>query len=404
MVQLRAEAADLQAKIDSEVGKILAGLQNEVSVARARESAIQSSLAASQGRVQIGNENEIALRAAEREAEANRSLLASLLARQKDALSREDIESQQADARVIAAAGPPLEPSFPNTPVVLGLVFIASGIVGLLAVLVLELLDSGFRSGEQVERSTGIASLGFIPKAPLTAGQSIFDFLRDRPKSAFGEALRTLHWSISLTYPDQTPKTILITSAGASEGKTSVATCLALVQSQAGQKVVLIDADTRRSMVSNLTGIAGEPGLLDILSGRAALEAALRQVPGQPNLRIIPAGAPLPNTPNLLASQRMDKLLADLAGHYDLVIIDSPPSMAASDARILAQKADATVMVVRWAATRREMVRLALHQLRADGARIAGVVLSVVDARKHAMYSYGDSGTYAGELEKYYSG
>jgi Mrp family chromosome partitioning ATPase len=100
----------------------------------------------------------------------------------------------------------------------------------------------------------------------------------------------------------------------------------------------------------------------------------------------------------------MDALLEELAARFDLVIFDSPPVMAAADARILAQKVDAVVMAVRWGATRRESVKLALRQLEADGARATGVVLTLVDARRHAQYSYGDSGAYTGELEKYYTG
>jgi capsular exopolysaccharide synthesis family protein len=403
MVQLRAEAADLQAKIDAEINKIVAGLRNDVNMARARENAIRSSLAESQNRVEIGNENQIALRAAEREAEADRALLENLLARQKEALSREDMQSQRADARVIAAAGPPVEPSFPNRPVVLGLVFLASGFLGMLTILVLELLDRGFRSGQQIEEQTGTTSLGFIPQTPLGAGESPYEVLSKRPKSAFGEAVRTLHWSISLTAPDNPPRSVLITSAGPGEGKTSVATCLALLQHQAGQRVVVIDADTRRPTVHKVLGIDGEPGLLDVLSSRASLEAALRIVP-ETGLNVLPAGSATPNAPHLLASQRMDKLLAELLARFDLLIFDSPPVMAVSDARILARKVDATVLAVRWAATRRQAVSLALHQLRADGARIAGAVLTMVDARKHAKYSYGDSGAYTGELEKYYTG
>lgn len=403
MLQLRAELADLQANIDSEVGKIFGGLENEVSVARARESAIEGSLAASRDRAAVGNEHEIELRAAEREAEASRSLLASLLARQKESLAREDLDSQQADARIIAAAGPPLEPSFPQTPVVLGLTFLASGMLGLLAILVLELLDGGFRSGEQVERATGAPSLGFIPKANLDEARSLYALIRSRPKSSFGEAVRTLNWSISLLSPDRAPKTVLITSAQPGEGKTSIATSLALAQGIAGQRVLLIDADTRRPAVNEVTGIEREPGLLDVLSGRVPLEKAIRQLKDAP-FAVLAAGAQTPNTPSLLASQRMDSLLADVTSRFDLVVLDSPPVMAAADARILAQKVDTVVMAVRWAHTRRETVRLALRQLESDGAAATGVILTLVDARRHAKYSYGDSGAYTGELEKYYSG
>jgi capsular exopolysaccharide synthesis family protein len=405
MVQLRAEAADIKAKIDTEVAKILDGLENQASVARAREGSLQRSLNAIQDRVATGNQKEIELRAAEREAEANRSLLATLLARQKETMSQEDLGSQQADARVVAAADPPVEPSFPNVPVILGLTFLASTILGLLAILVIELLDGGFRSGEQLEQATGVASLGFIPIVPAAVPDgTILDYLRKQPKSAFGEALRTLNWSISLASPDQQPpRTVLVTSSYPGEGKTSVATCLAWVQSLAGQRVLLIDAETRRPSVHELMRMPREPGLLDVLSGRASLEEALRRQDDS-KLAVLTAGSPTPNVPSLLGSRRMEALIAECAGQFDLIVIDSPPVMVAADARILAQRADATLMVVRWARTRREPVLLSLRQLNLAGARLAGVLLNRVDVRKHARYSYGDSGAYTGTLEKYYTG
>jgi len=404
LVQLRAEAADLQAKIDTEVAKIVNGLQNEVNVARAREESLQRSLNSIQNRVATGNERQIELRAAEREAEANRSLLATLLARQKETMSQEDIDSQQADARVIAAADPPVKPSFPDVPVIMGLAFLGSTILGLLAVLIMELLDNGFRSGEQVEQSTGAGSLGFIPTAVgRDSGQDILDYLSGRPKSAFGEAIRTLHWSVSLAFPDRSVRTVLITSSHPSEGKTSVASCLAWVQSRAGQNVLLIDADTRRPSVHKLVRVKRRPGLLDVLAGTASLDEAIRG-PETSGFCVLPAGSPTTNVPSLLGSERMSALLAEVAGRFDLVIIDSPPVMAAADARILTSKVDATVMVARWARTPREAVRLSLRQLDAAGGRLAGVLLTMVDVRKHAQYSYGDSGAYTGALEKYYAG
>jgi uncharacterized protein involved in exopolysaccharide biosynthesis len=133
MIKLRAEAEDLQASIRAEVRKIVSGLRNEASVARAREQSLQRSLSASRERVALDNEDEIRLRAAEREAESSRTLLSTLLSRQKATMSQQDIASQAADARVVAAADPPVKPSIPNVPVVLGLA-LASTLLGLLAI------------------------------------------------------------------------------------------------------------------------------------------------------------------------------------------------------------------------------------------------------------------------------
>ena len=247
-------------------------------------------------------------------------------------------------------------------------------------------------------------SLGFIPTAVgRDSGQDILDYLSGRPKSAFGEAIRTLHWSVSLAFPDRSVRTVLITSSHPSEGKTSVASCLAWVQSRAGQNVLLIDADTRRPSVHKLVRVKRRPGLLDVLAGTASLDEAIRG-PETSGFCVLPAGSPTTNVPSLLGSERMSALLAEVAGRFDLVIIDSPPVMAAADARILTSKVDATVMVARWARTPREAVRLSLRQLDAAGGRLAGVLLTMVDVRKHAQYSYGDSGAYTGALEKYYAG
>lgn len=404
MVQLRAEAADLRNKIDEEVNKVVAGLRNEVKIAKAREAALQQNLAALKERAAIGNKNEIELRALEREAEANRALLANLLARQKEAVAQEDEGFQRADARVISVADIPTQPSFPRKGITLGLVFIVACFVALMVVLLLEVLDDGFRSGEQLERLTGLPSLGFVPKIRnLSGAKNPARFVLAHPRSAFGESIRTLNWSISLAEPDSPPQVVLITSSRPGEGKTVIATSLALNQSTAGRRVLLIDADTRRPETHNLLSIRRTPGLVDYLVGEATLDELLT-VPEETSLTVIPAGVMTPNSPNLLGAQRMVEMLNDLRKRFDLIIIDSPPVMAGSDTRLLCRQADATVMVVRWAETRRGAVRVAVGQLLSAGAQLSGLLLSMVDARRHAKYGYGDSGAYAGELEKYYVG
>ena len=106
---------------------------------------------------------------------------------------------------------------------------------------------------------------------------------------------------------------------------------------------------------------------------------------------------------NLLGRDRMSELLEKLRSKYDLIIVDSPPVMVGADVRLLAQSADATIMVIRWGKTQRQTVKHALRILENSGARLAGTVLSMVDVRKYAKYTYGDSGAYSGELARYYA-
>ena len=404
MVQLRAEALDLQTRIKSEVGKIVTGLQNQVDIARARERSLQRSLDESKGTVAEGNQNKVKLQALQREADAARSLLDTMLAREKETQYQQDMGFQQPDVDVFSPATIPAEPSYPSKAIVIGLALIGSLFLGLLTVLILELLDSGFRSGEQFEQVTGAPSIGFIPMINKPDNYaSLAAYIAGRPGAAFGESVRTLNWSLSLVFPDQAPQVVLITSSVPGEGKSTVASCLATVQSVAGQRTLLIDADIRRPACHEINGIEKEPGLTNLLADETSLEHVLQSSEWS-SLKVIPAGMPTMNATNVLGSKKMATLLDELRGRFDLIVIDSPPLMAAADARILSRLSDATILTVRWGSTRRQAVKMSVRQLLAAGAPLAGGLLTLVNAKKHAQYSYGDSGAYVGELEKYYVG
>ena len=404
MVQLRAEALDLQTRIKAEVSKIVTGLQNQLDIARARERSLQRSLSESKGTVAEGNQNKVKLQALQREADAARALLDTMLAREKETMYQQDMGFQQPDVDVFSPATIPAEPSFPSKAIVIGLALIGSMFLGLLTILILELLDGGLRSGEQFEQVTGAPSVGFIPmiKKPKNYA-SLAAYVAGRPGAAFGESVRTLNWSLSLVFPDKPPQVVLITSSVPGEGKSTIASSLATVQSIAGQRTVLIDADIRRPACHSLTGVEKEPGLTNVLAGEVDLDDAL-QASEWSSLMIIPAGMPTMHATNVLGSKKMLALLDVLRDQFDLIVIDSPPLMAAADARILARLSDATILAVRWGSTRRQAVKMSVRQLLAAGAPLAGGLLTMVNAKKHAQYSYGDSGAYAGELEKYYVG
>ncbi len=404
LIQLRAEAKDLDARIADEIGRIVAGLKSRVEIVRARERSLQKSLDGMKKEVAVANQNEIELRALQREAEASRNLLATMMSRQKETISQEDTDYQQADVRVISPADIPLQPSYPRTGIVLGLVLVTAMILAMVIILVLELLDDGFRSGDEMEKATGVPSIGFIPYVRMLEGyESLVDFLIDKPNAAFGESIRTLSWSIGLAFPAPAPRSLLVTSSVPGEGKTTVATCLATSQSLAGRRTVLVDADTRQSACHKLLGKLRSPGLVDVLTGGATLDDALYQSDSS-GLWLLPAGSPSVNSPNLLESDKMRELVSELGERFDFVVIDSPPILATTDARILCQMTDATVAVAQWGKTRRAVVRNTLDQLRGARAKLAGCLLTQVDVKKHAQYGYGDSGAYTGDLEKYYAG
>ncbi len=404
LINVRAEARNLRAKIDGEVNKIVKGLKNEVGAAWARETSLGRSLEKLKGKIAVANEAEVQLRALDREAQANRTLLATMLTRFKETRAQEDLEAQRPDARLISRADAPELASFPRTGLILSLTLVGSFFIGLLLVFAIEQLDPGFRSGEQIEQQTGFPVLGMVPKLSGRRwfGKAPQDQILVHPASALAESIRTLHTSILLSHAGGPPKRILITSAQPKEGKTTIVTCLARLLAKSGKKVLLIDADLRRPRIHGALGMAQRPGLADLLSGNATREEVIREDKAS-GAYVMTAGHVTSNAHDILSSRRMKALLLELGLAYDLVIIDSPPISAVSDARLLAREVDRTVFVVRWAETPRAMVAVAIRQLKSSGAELAGVVLSMVDVRKHARYGYGDSGYYYGPLSKYYA-
>ncbi len=406
VLELLGTIHDLKDVIKREVKTVLQTLENDLQVARAREALLQKNFDGMKEQVAEGENKEVGLRALEREADASRMLLTSFLSRFKESSSRDDIDSQQADARIISSAAVPNEPSFPRKMQFLTWSFVISLFSGLLLALLVEMLDHGFRSSDQIEQVTGMPGLGLIPSlgSTMKKGNSApTHYILEHRSSAFAEAINSLYASIRFSHIDEPPKIIQITSAEAKEGKTTIAICLARMRALSGQKVILVDADIRRPCIHVSLGISSQPGLVDLIAGEISLEAAV-QIDELSGVEVIPAGTLAMNPPDILASERMDALLRTLREVYDLVILDTPPVMAVADARILCSKMDRTVFVVRWARTRREAVTFGLKQIETAGGHVAGVLLSMVDVKKHALYDYSDSGHYAGLLKRYYTG
>ncbi len=403
MISARAELNDIQSKIESEVKKVVLTLKNEVGIARARESALEKNMERLKLRLGQSNTSEVRLRALEREADADKALLETFLARFEQKSAEQDIQSQRPDARVISKADVPIVPSYPKKTIVLSLVVVASAILGVLLVFLLEQLDKGFRSGDQIERLTGASVLSLVPALTgfLKNRQTPPDYILDRPMSAYGEAVRGLYTSLLLSHVDAPPKTIVFTSAQSGEGKTTLALSLTRMLAKSGRRVMLIDTDLRKPSVSAFLGIPTGPGLVELLAGEIKLEDVIRK--DEPSgAHLITAGKFASNAADIVASDQMKRLVEGLAQSYDLVILDSPPVLAVSDARILANIVDRVVFTVRWADTRRETVAMAMKQVVTSGAKLAGVVLNVVNVKKHAQYGYGDSGYYTGRIKKYY--
>jgi len=404
IIKLEAELKDLESTIQVEINKIIQGYKNEVEIARARQQSMRTSLRNLERQVGVANSAEVELRSLEREAKANQAMLESFLIRFKETSAQQDLGIFAPDARIISHADVPANPSFPNTKLFLALVAVGSTFIGLLLVFLIESLDQGLRSAVEIEEELGVPLLALVAalKRSRLSRQSPVDYVADNSSSAIAKSIRTLQTSVDLADLERTPKTILITSVLPREGKTTISASLARLRAMAGARVIVIDADFHRPGIANALGVEDESGFADVLAGNAKLEDVIRE-DEKTGASYITAGNVTAESPSLLALENARRALDELWLMYDAVIIDSPPLMAVSDARVLCGIADATILVVRWAHTKRDVVRLGLRQILSSGGRLAGIVLSQVDVRKNSKYGYPDSGAYSGALSYYYT-
>lgn len=207
------------------------------------------------------------------------------------------------------------------------------------------------------------------------------------PMAAASEAYRGLRTSVQFSRPDVVVKTVLMTSANPSEGKSTTAANLALVMAQAGRRVLLVDGDLRKPTAHKKFGVPREPGLVQMLFDEVPVDFDALPEPAD-DLRVLTAGRIVPNASELLGSKRMRELIEKMREEFDIVIFDAPPVLAATDATLLSTQSDATLVVCRAGQTRDYEIESALQELRGVGASVIGTVLNGFDVSKSYGYKY----------------
>ncbi|MFC0406626.1 GumC family protein [Roseomonas elaeocarpi] len=387
----RNQLRDVQDRIRVETERTInggraTGLRRAVLTARTQEALLMANLGDLQREAARSNEGTVELRALQHEADANRALYDRLLARSKE--THIEAGLQQPDAQVLSHAEVPEQPSFPNPVIVLPVIFVASCVLAALLVFVLESLDRGFTTLDQVEQSLGVPGLGVVPRLKRSIGssQNPATYVLEHPASVFSEAMRSLYTSLMLSGQERPPKVVLMASALPGEGKSSTAQALARLMASCGKKVVLVDCDLVRPTVHQAFGTERGPGLVDYLAGNAEAQDVLRRDAISPAW-CMPVGSGARTSPDLFASNNMRNLIQFLSDRFDLVILDSAPMLAVSDTRNLCRLADRTVLLVRWMDTRRMAVQPALRQIAEAGGIIAGVLLSQIDLQRYMQFA-----------------
>lgn len=403
ILKAQRELADIDEQIQGEITRLISNLEAKAEVSRQRLASITGTLSSARGQLSQNNRAMVGLAELEQKAAASQALYESYLNRFKQTNAQEGTE--QPDARMISEARVPSNPSSPNLP--LNIVFgVAVGIgMGLIAVIAAEMLDSSLTTADDVERRLGrrfLAGVPLLSSIKGTRGMSPTSAVVEKPNSAFAEAYRNLRASLKYATMNGPVTVVAITSALPQEGKTTASICLARSAALQGQRVVLIDCDTRRRELNKLVRNAdNRPGVLEVLAGQAPLEEALvkDELTG---MMILPLNHSGIGPHELLGGEPMDALLARLREKFDLVVLDTSPVLPLADTRILATKVDVVVFIARWRKTSEHAVQAAIKALPTEGVTIAGVVLNRIHLGQQARFGHGDAAYYYRQYAQYY--
>lgn len=265
---------------------------------------------------------------------------------------------------------------------------------GILLAFILEYFDNTVKSGKEIEKRYGLTVLGSVEQL-RGKDHSIETYIQDHPLSPITESYRLIRASLLLSRPDQSPRTILITSMVQQEGKTTTTGNLAQILAQNDKKVLIIDCDMRRPRQHSMFGIANTYGLSNYLSGNTDEEKNLIQENPDRTVSIITSGPVPPNPAELLSSKNMGVLLQETEEQFDFVLLDSPPVQQVTDSLMLASLVDGTIIVIKSGKTTNEMLDSGIKKLREGHAHILGVILNQLKKKNADRGDYGYSSYYS---------
>jgi capsular exopolysaccharide synthesis family protein len=394
MIKIRESIEATQAKLDAERTRVIESLRQELVAARATETGLTAEMDKLKREAAEQNRGSVQLDILRREAESNRQIYDMLMQRARETGVAKEATPNR--TRILDPALVPLEPVSPNKMRNLTQALLWALGLAVVAAFGLERLDNRVKLPGEIERRLGIAFLGLIPEVRIAEGERI-PLAKDGVGPQFAEEMRRIRTNLLFSMTGDTLRTVAVTSSGASEGKTVVASNLALTLAQTGQRVLLIDADLRRPAVHSSFGIPQEPGLTNVLVGTAKASDAIRRT--LPGLWILPSGRRPPNPSELLSSHQFQRLLANLTEYFDWVIIDGPPVIPVTDACVLAHFVSGMLFVVGAERTTHQVARRAIDQLTAADAKIMGGILNRADVARHSYYY----GTYYDAYRRKYS-
>ena len=299
-------------------------------------------------------------------------------------------EADDSYVRVIDVATLPNSPVAPNRSRIFMTSLVFGVLLGLAAAIFLDTLDDSVRSPDEVKERMGWPVLGTIPTikgAPQVANVDSRLVAHFDPRSPVAEAYRSLRTNLAFARAHNSARVLVCTSPGPADGKSTTVANLAITFAQQGQRTLLVDGDLRRAVLDRIFNVPRAPGLTDLLTGQGKLVDTAHET-SIANLFVLGSGPFPPNPSELLGSTAMRDLIREASEEFDVVLIDSPPLLAVTDAAVISTMADGAIVVIRMGATTRAALKRTASQLEAVEGRLLGAVLNDVDFRQTGYGGY----------------
>jgi polysaccharide biosynthesis transport protein len=389
MIKANDELRILNDEKRHEIDRILSSITNSYDLATSKEKSMKELLAETKGEMLNSNEKYMQFKIMKREVDSNRVMYETL----QDSIKKKGVtgQSQSVSIWVMKKAEVPEFPSKPNKKrnLLLGIILGLFGGVGL--AFFIEYLDNTIKGAQELQEKFGLTVLGSIEEM-RDKDKHIESFIVKNPLSPMAESYRLIRTGLLLSSADQPPKTMLITSMNAKEGKTSTTANLARILAQGGSSVLVIDCDLRRPRMHEVMGIESEIGLSSFLTGTTKENIIHKLQEG--DISVITSGPIPPSPAELLDSAKMKQLLAEMSAKFDFILLDSPPVQSVTDSLALSQYVDGTIIVVRAGKTTNEDMESGMKKLSDVRTRFLGFVLNGMKSQDMGKYYYGYSSYY----------
>lgn len=419
----RADARSAaQAVADAEAAQMREMARSQAAQDTARAGRLQGALASVRSQAFQNNENSARLSELERNDVLSSAAFASIVERIEQVRAQMQLEG--VNTTVVSPAVANFDRISPEPAKLTLIAMLGSGVLAVMLALGLDLADGRLRTSAQVARHFGLPTLGMLPRIKAGLSEKIGEspVIKD-PQSLFAEAARSAYSELRGLRKQSGPQSVLITSPLPNDGKSTVSLTLAAAAKVMGQSVVLVDLDLRhKSLLQVVQRTLDTPDIVDVMTGRAGLDELLKDPTVKPllyspggvvpselhssiakdsgHIVILSAKQPVENASAILNAQNLQRLMADLKKHFDLLIVNAPAALAVRDARAMCDFTDHTVVVSRWGRTTIEQMSATLETL---SGRADGIIFDHVDYAEHARRQYGDAIQFYVDASDYYS-